>query len=155
MCRCHLLENTERRPARHYAHWTLRVTIKPSIAVVDDDESVRIATIGLLRSLGFIAKAFASADEFLKSNRSQITSCLIADVQMPGMSGLALYGQMVAAGTPIPTVLITAYPDDAVRARSLNAGVAAYLVKPFTEQALLDSINRALKHTVLLAPIKP
>ena len=131
------------------------MTIKPSIAVIDDDESVRVATIGLLRSLGFIAKAFASADEFLKSNRLQITNCLIADVQMPGTSGLALYGQLVAAGNPIPTVLITAYPNEEVRTRAMHAGVAAYLVKPFGEQELLDSINLALKHSVLLSPIKP
>ncbi len=88
------------------------MSIKPSIAVVEDDDSVREATIGLLRSHGFIAKGFASADEFLKSNRIRITSCLIADVQMPNMSGLALYGHLVAVGTPIPTILITAYPDE-------------------------------------------
>ena len=97
------------------------------------------ATTRLLRSLGFIAKGFSSADEFLKSNRLQITSCLIADVQMPETSGLALYGQLVASGNPIPTVLITAYPDDAIRARALSAGVAAYLVKPFSEKELLGS----------------
>jgi len=131
------------------------MTIKPSIAVIDDDESVREATTSLLRSLGFIAKGFASADEFLDSNRALITSCLIADVQMPEISGLALYGQLVAAGRAIPTILITAYPDDAIRERALNAGVAAYLIKPFSEQELLSSIDKALKHKVLLSPIKP
>ncbi len=73
---------------------------------------------------------------------------------MPGISGLALYGQLIAAGNPIPT-MITAYPDDAIRERALNAGVAAYLIKPFSEKELLDSIDTALKHKVLLAPIKP
>ena len=131
------------------------MSIKPSIAVVEDDDSVREATIGLLRSNGFIAKGFPSADEFLRSNRILITSCLIADVQMPKMSGLALYGGLVASGTPIPTILITAYPDDAVRARALNAGVTAYLVKPFSEKELLDCIDVAAKHNVLLAPVKP
>jgi FixJ family two-component response regulator len=130
------------------------MTIKPSIAVVDDDESVCEATTRLLRSLGFIAKGFSSAEELLKSNRLQITSCLIADVQMPGISGLALYGQLTAAGNPIPTILITAYPDHAIRERALNAGVASYLVKPFSEKQLLDSIDTALKHKVLLTPIK-
>jgi FixJ family two-component response regulator len=129
------------------------MSIKPSIAIIDDDESVREATTRLLRSLGFIAKGFSSADEFLKSNRLQITSCLIADVQMPETSGLALYGQLVASGNPIPTILITAYPDDAIRARALSAGVAAYLVKPFSEKELLGSIDTALKHKVPLAPI--
>jgi FixJ family two-component response regulator len=69
--------------------------------------------------------------------------------------GLALYGQLIAAGKPIPTVLITAYPDETIRERALNAGVAAYLVKPFSEKELLDGIGTALKHKVLLAPIKP
>jgi FixJ family two-component response regulator len=114
---------------------------------------VREATTRLLRSLGFIAKGFSSAEEFLKSNRLQITSCLIADVQMPETSRLALYGQLVASGNPIPTILITAYPDDAIRARALSAGVAAYLVKPFSEKDLLDSIDTALKHKVSVAPI--
>ena len=130
------------------------MTIKPSIAVIDDDESVREATTGLLRSLGFIAKGFASANEFLESNRALITSCIIADVQMPEISGLALYGQLIAAGHPIPTILITAYPDDAIRERALNAGVVAYLVKPFSEKELLDSIETATKHKALLAPVK-
>jgi FixJ family two-component response regulator len=128
------------------------MSIKPSIAVVEDDDSVREATVGLLRSHGFIAKGFPSADEFLKSNRIRITACLIADVQMPGMSGLALYGHLVAVGTPIPTVLITAYPDETVRARALSAGVTGYLVKPFSERELLDCIDMAAKHGVALAP---
>ena len=129
------------------------MSIKPSFAIVEDDESVREATTRLLRSLGFIAKGYSSAEEFLKSNRLQITSCLIADVQMPETSGLALYGQLVASDNPIPTILITAYPDDAVRTRALGAGVAAFLIKPFSEKELLDSIHSALKHKVPTAPI--
>ena len=123
------------------------MTIKPSIAVVDDDESVREATTSLLRSLGYIAKGFASADDFMKSNRLRITSCLVADVQMPEMSGLALYGHLSASGNPIPTILITAYPDEEVRSRALSAGITGYLVKPFSEQELLDCINKATKHS--------
>ena len=73
---------------------------------------------------------------------------------MPGISGLALYGQLIATGNPIPTILITAYPNDAIRERALSAGVAGYLVKPFSEKELLDSIDSALKHKVLLTPIK-
>jgi FixJ family two-component response regulator len=128
--------------------------IKPSIAVVEDDESVREATIGLLRSHGFIAKGFSSADEFLKSKRIRITSCLIADVQMPDMSGLALYGHLVAVGTPIPTILITAYPDETVRGRALSAGVTGYLNKPFSEAELLACIDVASKKNVLLKSIR-
>lgn len=129
--------------------------IKPSIAVVEDDDLVREATVGLLRSNGFIAKGFSSADEFLESNRIRITSCLIADVQMPGMSGLALYGKLVASSTPIPTILITAYPDDAVRNRAISAGVTGYLAKPFSEKELLDCIAAASNHTVTIAPVRP
>jgi len=121
------------------------MTIKPSIAVVEDDESLRDATVGLLRSHGFIAKGFASPNEFLSSNRIRITSCLIADMRMPEMSGLALYGQLKAQGAPIPTILITAYPEEVVRSRALAAGVTAYLAKPFSEQDLLESINIAAK----------
>jgi len=124
----------------------MMTTIKPSIAIVDDDESVREATTGLLRSLGYIAKGFASADEFLKSNRLRITTCLIADMHMPGTSGLALFGQLRAARNPIPTILITAYPDEDIRARALSAGVSNYLVKPFSEKELLDSIATATRH---------
>lgn len=128
------------------------MTIKPSIAVVDDDESVREATTSLLRSLGYIAKGFSSADDFLKSNRIRITSCLVADVQMPGMSGLALYGHLSASGNPIPTILITAYPDEEIRSRALSAGVAGYLVKPFSEKELLDCIDMTMKHSSRIAP---
>src|SRR5581483_1869256 len=126
--------------------------IKPLIAVVEDDESVREATVGLLRSNNFIAKGFASAEQFLSSPRLHITSCLIADVQMPGMSGLALYGKLVARGTPIPTILITAHPQETVRARAISAGVAGYLSKPFSEKELLDCVGAAFGRVVLLAP---
>ena len=80
------------------------MTIKPSTVVIDDDDYVREATTGLLRSLGFLAKGFALAEEFLTSNRLKVTSCVIADVQMPTMSGLALYGRLAASRTPIPTI---------------------------------------------------
>ena len=99
-------------------------------------------------------RALPRPTSFLKSNRIRITSCLIADVQMPNMSGLALYGHLVAVGTPIPTILITAYPDDSVRARALNAGVTGYLPKPFSEKDLLECIAAASKHGVALAPVR-
>jgi FixJ family two-component response regulator len=111
------------------------------ISIVDDDESVREAMKGLMRSLGFAAEAFWSAEDFLKSDRLDRTGCLIADVQMPGISGLDLYQQLVAAGKFIPTILITAYPDDRVRARALNAGVICFLIKPFSEDDLLACIH--------------
>lgn len=117
---------------------------KPMIAIVDDDESVREATMSLMRASGFAPEAFPCADAFLKSDGLRRTSCLIADVQMPGMSGIELHGRLVQSGNPIPTVLITAYPDDKVRARALKAGVICYLTKPFSDDELLNCIQSAL-----------
>jgi FixJ family two-component response regulator len=117
---------------------------KPVIAIVDDDESVREAMMSLMRALGFLAEAFPCAEVFLKSDGVQRTSCLIADVRMPGMSGLELYRHLVASGKPIPTVLITAHSDDGVRARALKAGIICYLTKPFREDDLLECIRSAL-----------
>jgi FixJ family two-component response regulator len=114
------------------------------ISVVDDDESVREAVRGLLKSLGYSALAFASAEEFLNSRQVPRTSCLIADVQMPGMTGLELYRHLVALGKAIPTILITAYPDDSARERALAVGVVGYLSKPFDEDDLLACIRSSL-----------
>ena len=114
------------------------------IAVVDDDEAVREAVAGLLKSFGYSAVAFARAEDFLNSDRRHQTACLIADVQMPGMTGPDLYSRLVAAGNPIPTILITAYPDQKVRSRALNSGVRCYLSKPFLEKDLMACIESAL-----------
>ena len=114
---------------------------KPLISVVDDDESMREAVRGLMKSLGYAAEAFASAEEFLSSRQVPRTSCLIADVQMPGMTGLELYRHLVAAGKTIPTILITAFPDDRIRERALEDGVVGYLSKPFNENDLLACIH--------------
>jgi len=114
------------------------------IAVVDDDEAVREALTGLMKSLGYRAVAFESARDFLNSKQRRSAACLIADVQMPGMTGVELHDRLVASGKPIPTILITAYPDDAVRARVLQAGVKGYLCKPFSEDELLASLRTAL-----------
>jgi FixJ family two-component response regulator len=111
------------------------------IAIIDDDESVREATKSLIRSFGFAAESFGSAEEFLKSDCLERTRCLITDVQMPGKSGLDLYRQLVAAGKTIPTILITAYPDEKMHARALKAGVICYLIKPFDEQQLIACIR--------------
>ena len=116
------------------------------ISIVDDDESVREATKGLMKSLGFTVETFGSAEGFLKSNHLHRVSCLITDVQMPGMTGLDLHTHLIASGNPIPTILITAYPDDRVRARALKAGVIGYLPKPFKEEDLLACIDSALDH---------
>ena len=117
---------------------------KPLISIVDDDEAVREATKGLMRALGFLAETFGSAEDFLNFDRLHSTACLIADVQMPQMSGLDLHRHLVASGVSIPTILITAYPDDSVRARALKAGIVGYLTKPFNKDDLLVYIHSAL-----------
>ena len=102
--------------------------------------------MGLVRSLGYSAVAFASAADFLNSKRRHGAACLITDVQMPGMTGPELHDRLVARGEPIPTILITAYPNETVRTRMLQAGVNGYLTKPFAENDLLACIDSAL-HT--------
>ena len=118
---------------------------KPLIAVVDDDESIRETTKDLLDSAGFRAATFTSAEALLKSNRLGSVSCLVSDMRMPGMSGLELHERLAASGTPIPTVLVTAYPEEPVRARALAAGVLCYLTKPFTADELLCCVNTGLR----------
>lgn len=117
---------------------------RPMISIVDDDKSVREATMSLMRAAGYEPEAFPCARDFLNSEQARRTDCLIADVQMPGMSGLELHGQLVQSGHAIPTVLITAHPSDKARTRALQAGVICYLAKPFKENELLDCIQTAL-----------
>lgn len=114
------------------------------ISIVDDDESVREATRGLMLSLGYIAAAFPTAEDFLQSQEVAQTACLIADVNMPGMSGLDLHRHLSSSGRRLPTILITAYPDEKIREGALNAGVICYLSKPFDETDLLTCIDSAL-----------
>jgi FixJ family two-component response regulator len=97
-----------------------------------------------MTSLGYTAQTFASAEEFLNSCQVPRTSCLIADVQMRGITGLELHRHLVASGKTIPTILMTAYPDDAVRERALQDGVVCYLSKPFDENDLLACIRSSL-----------
>ena len=97
----------------------------PVIAIIDDDESVRIALESLVRSLGYSARVFAAAAEFLRSGRIDDTACLIVDVQMPGMSGLELQDLLLARNVRLPTVFITAYPEERVRRRALAGGALA------------------------------
>jgi FixJ family two-component response regulator len=115
----------------------------PLISIVDDDESVREALRGLLRSVGFSVNAFASAEEFLASDQLRIVDCLVLDVRMPGMNGIELQRQLVASHRQIPVILITAYEDEGMRAQ-LTGGVRAVLIKPFSEEALLNAIHSAL-----------
>ena len=119
---------------------------KPLISIIDDDEPMREAMKGLMRSLGYRVEAVASAQEFLSARHIRRTSCLITDMQMPGMTGLELHQRLLASGKPIPTILITAYPDNGVRERALAAGVIGYLSKPFEQDDLLACIHSALTH---------
>jgi FixJ family two-component response regulator len=114
------------------------------VSIVDDDLSVSEGLMDLLNSMGFIAETFQRADDFLKSSRVDSSACLIADVQMPGMTGIDLHDQLVKAGNTVPTILITAFPKDADRARAARTGVRCYLSKPFCEQELLSCIQAAL-----------
>jgi FixJ family two-component response regulator len=110
------------------------------VSIVDDDSSVSEGLQDLLNSMGLIADTFRCADDFLKSDRLNTTSCLIADVQMPGMSGLALHDHLMRAGRRVPTIL-TAFPRDADRAHAMRTGVHCCLPKPFSEEDLLACIR--------------
>jgi len=115
------------------------------ISIVDDDDSVRESLSGLIRSVGFGALVFASAEEFLNSNHLSDTDCLILDVRMPGMNGLELQRQLATNHLAIPVIFITAHGDEEARLRALNGGAVEYLLKPFSEEALLTAIDTALK----------
>lgn len=116
----------------------------PVISIVDDDESVREAIKSLMKSVGYIAKVFPSAGDFLRSNYVNDTCCLILDVQMPGMTGLELQSRLVASKSRVPIVFISAHGDAEARARALEAGAVGFLQKPFSEDALLSAINSSL-----------
>ena len=115
------------------------------ISVVDDDESVRAATSKFLRSHGYTVQAYSSAEDFLRSGRLNDTSCVIADVQMPGMSGLELLTMMRAQGHGVPFIFITAFPDETTRARALQAGAICFLPKPFAGPTLINCLGVALE----------
>jgi FixJ family two-component response regulator len=115
------------------------------VSIVEDDRFFRESMRRLMRSLGYSAEAFASAAEFLASSRLAETNCLIADVQMPAMTGLDLHKRLVETGCAIPTILVTAYPDDEVRARALKDGVVCYLRKPVDEKQLTRCLSMALR----------
>jgi FixJ family two-component response regulator len=123
------------------------LSTKSLISVIDDDESVGEAIKSLLESLGYTVDVFASAMDFLVCPTVRDTSCLITDVQMPRMTGVELHARLLESGYAIPTILITAYPDDGIRAHVLAAGVICYLSKPLDEDALLQCVRLALERT--------
>ncbi|HZD85802.1 MAG TPA: response regulator [Gemmatimonadaceae bacterium] len=117
------------------------------VSVVDDDESVRESLPDLLRELGFVVQAFASAEKFLASDCVDQTKCLILDVAMPGMTGPDLQRELTQRGQEIPIVYITAHKDEAVRPRLLEQGAVECLFKPFSDTALLEAVNAALRES--------
>lgn len=114
------------------------------VAIVDDDESVRSALQGLMRAVGLHAQAYASAEEFLGSGEQHNTACLIADIRMPGMSGLELQARLNAERCRIPTIFITAHGDTTMRMQALRAGAVEFLAKPFNDDVLLEHVRAAL-----------
>jgi FixJ family two-component response regulator len=121
------------------------VSSNPVISVVDDDASVRVATDNLLCALGYIVHTFASAEEFLRSAHFNDTSCVIADVQMPTMSGVELQALLLDRGQRVPFIFITAFPDETVRARVRKSGAICLLTKPFDKLTLIKCLDAALQ----------
>jgi FixJ family two-component response regulator len=115
------------------------------VAIVDDDDSVRSALHGMLKAVGLPTLTFASAEEFLNSGQQHLTSCLIADIRMPGISGLELQAKLNADNCRIPTIFITAHGDAQMRMQALRAGAVEFLAKPFDDEALLDTVRAALQ----------
>jgi FixJ family two-component response regulator len=115
------------------------------VSIVDDDDLMRAALQGLLKSAGLPAQSFASAEEFLRSGHQHDTACLISDIRMPGVSGLELQAQLNAAHCRIPTIFITAHGDAKMRIQAMRAGAKEFLAKPFDDEALLESVRAALE----------
>jgi FixJ family two-component response regulator len=120
------------------------MAVRPLIAIVDDDESIRNATSDLLKAAGYSTATFHDAESFLHSENRGAVACLVADMRMPGMSGLELHLALAVAGERIPTVIITAHPDAATQARARAAGIGCYLSKPFMPDELVDCVREQL-----------
>jgi FixJ family two-component response regulator len=118
--------------------------VRPLVSVVDDDESIRESLESLIRSVGFAAKVFASAEEFQHSEYPLKTDCLILDVRMPGMNGPELQRRLAADHYQIPIIFITAHGTEAGRSRALENGAVDYLIKPFSEEEVLSAVHTAL-----------
>jgi FixJ family two-component response regulator len=115
------------------------------VAVIDDDESYRVAVQRLLKSAEFPVKSFDSAETFLNSGEQHETGCLIADIRMPGMSGLELQSKLNSDHCPIPTIFITAHGDEKMRLQAMRGGAVKFLMKPFDGESLLEAVRVALK----------
>jgi len=114
------------------------------VAIIEDDESYRVAVRRLLKSAGFSARSFASAEDFLSSGEQRETGCLIADIRMPGMSGLDLQSKLNSDHCPIPTIFITAHGDEKMRLQAMRGGAVKFLAKPFDGEVLIEAVRVAL-----------
>jgi len=117
----------------------------PLISIIDDDESMRCAVKSLVTSLGLNARTFASAEEFLRSSQVEHTSCLITDLQMPGLNGVELQKMLLAQDRHIPIIFMTAFPEERLRTRAIEAGALGFLSKPFESQMLINLIEKAIE----------
>ena len=115
------------------------------VAVIEDDESYRLAVLRLLKSAGFSVRSFASAEDFLSSGQQQETGCVIADIRMPGMSGLDLQAKLTSDHCPIPTIFMTAHGDEKMRLQAMRAGAVKFLTKPFDGEDLIEAVRVALE----------
>ena len=120
------------------------VTAAPQVAIIDDDESLRLALVGLVRSVGMDASGYASAEDFLKSGEAKRFACIITDIQMPGMSGIELKLHLAARKCALPVIMITGRPDPGLEEKAVAAGAAAFLRKPFEAGVLISSLEKAL-----------
>jgi FixJ family two-component response regulator len=116
----------------------------PIVSVVDDDESVRLSINSLIRSLGYVGRTFAAAEDFLNATEAQSSDCLIADIQMPGMSGIELQQALLLKGYKLPIIFITAFPEERIRERVFSAGALCLLGKPYDSGELVECIETAL-----------
>jgi FixJ family two-component response regulator len=130
------------------------LTTVPVISIIDDDASVRLATNNLVTSLGYVARTFASAEEFLLSTEMNDTSCIIADVQMPEMTGVELQSLLRSRGSCVPFIFVTAYPEERIRAQVLHAGATCFLSKPFDGRTLIKYLDTALETNLVKSKLK-
>ena len=117
---------------------------RPLVVIVDDNQSLRNATRDLLKAAGFSTATFEDAESFLGSASRTSAACVVADMRMPGMTGIALYQELVASGHGIPTVIITAHPEELTQSRAREAGITCYLSKPFAPDDLLECVREAV-----------
>jgi FixJ family two-component response regulator len=132
-------------PLAHLSLKERRLPQTPLISIVDDDGLVRESTKGLLRSMGYAAEAFTSAEEYLRSGSAATTACLISDLQMAGMNGADFQERLIAEGRHTPIIFVTAFPDERLRDRVMKAGAFGFLSKPFSDRSLKECLDRALQ----------